>query len=165
MAILSSCNSLKVNVYENEKPAFDFFKFFEGNVTADGFFQDRGGFIVKRMHVEMKGRMEGDLLIVDEDFTYSDGTKDQRTWKFKKSSDGRVIDASAPDVKEVNTVEVAGNAFHMNYVLNLKVGSSTYEVRMDDWMYRMNDTLIINKTKMSKFGVSLGEITLTIQKK
>jgi hypothetical protein len=165
MSLLLGCSSVKVDMYKGEKPEFDFFNFFQGELTAEGFFQDRKGQIVKRIFCDMKGRMEGDWLIVDELFTYSDNTKETRTWKFKKGSDGRILEATAGDVKEVLKIDSAGYAFNMRYILNLKVGDSTYAMKMDDWMYRMNDRMVINKTKMSKLGIELGEVTLMIQKK
>jgi hypothetical protein len=37
-------------------------------------------------------------------------------------------------------------------------------VELDDWMYLMNDKVMINKAVMSKFGLRLGEVTLTFVK-
>ena len=40
-----------------------------------------------------------------------------------------------------------------------------YEVQFDDWMYLMDDKVMLNKAVMSKFGFRLGEVTLSFQKK
>jgi len=60
--------------------------------------------------------------------------------------------------------ESAGNAFHWKYTLDLPVGDSNYHVKFDDWMYLMDDKIMLNKSKMSKFGVYLGEVTLVFIK-
>ena len=39
------------------------------------------------------------------------------------------------------------------------------EVQFDDWMYLMTDTVMLNKAVMSKFGIRLGEVTLSFSKK
>jgi hypothetical protein len=38
-------------------------------------------------------------------------------------------------------------------------------VRFDDWMYLMTDKVMLNKATMSKFGVKLGEVTLSFTKR
>ncbi len=41
----------------------------------------------------------------------------------------------------------------------------TWHVQMDDWMYLMDGDVMLNKTTMSKFGVKLGEVTLSFSRK
>jgi hypothetical protein len=45
------------------------------------------------------------------------------------------------------------------------VGATTIEVQFDDWMYLMTDKVMLNKATMSKFGVRLGEVTLSFSKR
>ena len=49
---------------------------------------------------------------------------------------------------------------HWRYNLNLPVDDSTYEMSMDDWMYLMDEDTLINRTRMSKFGVEVGQVTI-----
>lgn len=161
---LSSCSSVSVQDYKNEKPEFQFDQFFNGDLEANGFFQDRSGKIVKRIHCEMKAHTEDGVTTVDEKFTYSDGTKDERTWKIAKNAEG-FLEGRAGDVSGAAKIETAGFSFHMNYILHLKVDGKILDVHMDDWMYRMNDKTVLNKTSMSKWGFHLGDVTLEIHKK
>jgi hypothetical protein len=39
------------------------------------------------------------------------------------------------------------------------------EVQFDDWMYLMSDRVMLNKAVMSKWGVRLGEVTLSFFKR
>ena len=61
--------------------------------------------------------------------------------------------------------ETRGNTFHWTYTLNLPVGGRLFEVQFDDWMYLMTDKVMLNKAAMSKFGVRLGEVTLSFVKR
>ena len=36
---------------------------------------------------------------------------------------------------------------------------------LDDWMYLIDDRVMLNRATMSKFGVRLGEITLSFTKR
>jgi hypothetical protein len=64
----------------------------------------------------------------------------------------------------VATGKTAGNAFQWSYVLKLPVDGSVYEVSFDDWMFLVDDRVMLNRATMSKFGVRLGEVTLSFQK-
>jgi hypothetical protein len=44
------------------------------------------------------------------------------------------------------------------------VDGSVYEVQFDDWMYLMDNKVMLNKAQMSKFGIRLGEVTLSFYK-
>jgi hypothetical protein len=47
----------------------------------------------------------------------------------------------------------------------LPVDGKVYEVQFDDWMYLINDRVMLNRASMSKFGVRLGEVTLSFTKR
>ena len=61
--------------------------------------------------------------------------------------------------------EQKGNAFRWGYTLLLPVDGKTYEVQFDDWMYLMDNRVMLNKAEMSKFGIRLGEVTLSFVKR
>ncbi len=77
---LASCSRVDVHTYSQETPKLELREFFEGRVEAWGMFQKRSGEVTKRFHVEINGHSEGSRLILDESFTYSDGTKQKRVW-------------------------------------------------------------------------------------
>jgi hypothetical protein len=56
--------------------------------------------------------------------------------------------------------QAAGNALNWRYTLSLPVDGRVVEVQFDDWMYLMDDRVMLNKAVMSKFGIRLGEVTL-----
>lgn len=157
--IVASCGSVDVARYADQQPALDLQRFFSQPVKAWGMFQKRSGEVVKRFEVNIVSRREGNNLILDERFLYSDGTRQRRVWTLTPEGQGR-WSGRADDVVGVAEGQVAGNALHWRYRLNLPVDDSTYEMSMDDWMYLMDEDTLINRTSMSKFGVEVGQVTL-----
>lgn len=164
ISLLTGCTSLSVNEYKSEKPELKLESYLSGDLEAYGIFQDRSGKVVKRFQVSMKGTWKNGVGTLNEDFTYSDGTKSNRVWTIKKTDENKYTGTAADVIGEAYG-ESAGNAFRWNYTLDLPVDKSTYHVQFDDWMYLMNDKIMLNKSKMSKFGIYLGEVTLTFVKK
>lgn len=156
---IASCGSVDVARYADQQPALDLQRFFSQPVKAWGMFQKRSGEVVKRFEVDIVSRREGNNLILDERFLYSDGTRQRRVWTLTPEGPGR-WSGRAADVVGVAEGQVAGNALHWRYRLNLPVDGSTYEMSMDDWMYLMDEDTLINRTSMSKFGVEVGQVTL-----
>lgn len=164
LSLLSSCAVTDVTQYKNEKPAFDLERYFTGKTEAWGIFQKRSGEVVKRFHVDIEGKKEGDELVLDERFTYSDGSKQTRIWRLKKNGEDQ-WSGRADDVKGTAVGEVSGNAFKWQYVLLLPVDGTVYEMHMDDWMYMVDEQTLVNKTKMSKFGIDLGEVSIFFRRR
>lgn len=160
---LAGCSQVDVQHYRGQSPTLELREYFEGRTEAWGMFQKRSGEVVKRFHVVINGHSEGERLILDEEFTYSDGTTDKRVWTLTPQGEGR-WQGTAGDVVGVAQGEVAGNAFHWRYVLRLPVDGKVYEVHMDDWMYLIDEQTLVNRTVMSKFGVELGQVTVFFRK-
>lgn len=163
--LLSGCASdPQPSDYAAEKPMLDLREYFNGELVAHGIFTDRAGKVVRRFTVQMKCTWQGDQGVLDEDFTYSDGKKERRIWRLTRLPDGRYT-GTADDVKGQASGQVAGNAFQWKYTLKLPVDGTVYEVQFDDWMYLMDERVMLNKAVMSKFGFRLGEVTLAFYKK
>ncbi len=160
---LTGCATPTPTDYAAERPLFELERYFDGRITAHGIFTDRSGKVARRFTVLMNCSWSGDTGTLDEDFTYSDGKKERRVWTVKKLGNGRYA-GTAADV--VGTAEgiASGNALQWRYTLKLPVDGSVYEVQFDDWMFLMDDRVLLNKATMSKFGIRLGEVTLAFHK-
>ena len=150
--------------YAQELPKLDLQQYFNGTLDAHGIFQDRAGKVVKRFTVVMRASWAGEVGTLDEDFTYSDGSKQRRVWTLRKTAPGRFI-GTASDVIGEAVGEVAGNALRWQYVLALPVDGTVYHVDFEDWMFLMDDKVMLNRAAMSKFGFSLGAVTLSFSKR
>jgi hypothetical protein len=161
---LSACASAPTPAdYAQQLPRFDLRTYFNGPVTAHGLFTDRSGKVVKRFKVLLVGKWDGDKGVLEEDFTYSDGSTQRRVWRLTDLGGGRWR-GQADDVLGEAQGESAGNALNWHYTLKLPVDGRVYEVQFNDWMYLMDEHTMLNKAVMSKFGITLGEVTLSFYK-
>jgi hypothetical protein len=161
---LSACASNTVERYRAERPVLDLKTYLNGTLDAWGMFQGRSGEVQKRFHVVIDARWEGDTGILDENFKWSDGTTSRRVWTLKTHPDG-TFRGTADDVVGEAVGEVAGNALRWRYVLALPVDGKVYHVDFDDWMFLIDDKVMLNRSYMSKWGFALGEVTLTFVKR
>jgi hypothetical protein len=161
---LVGCASPNIADYASEKPTLNLPAYFNGHVDAWGIFTDRNGKVVKRFTVAMKCQWKDGQGILDEDFLYSDGTKEKRIWRLTDMGNGQ-FEGTAGDVVGKALGQVKGNAFQWQYTLALTVDGTVLNVQMDDWMYLMSDSVMLNKARMTKLGVHLGDVTLTFQRR
>jgi Protein of unknown function (DUF3833) len=162
VVLLAGCASHKVSDYSSEKPKFDMKQYFNGRIIAHGIVTDRSGKVTRRMVVDMKCTWVGDVGTLDEDFTYADGKKEKRVWTIKKQGDRYI--GTAADVVGEAIGEAAGNALNWKYVLSLDVDGKKYQIDFDDWMWQIDDKVMINRAVFSKFGFTLGEVLITFTK-
>lgn len=111
----------------------------------------------------MKGSWQGNKGLLEEDFIYSDGTKQRRVWQIEEIAPGQYR-GRADDVIGEAIGEASGNALRWRYTLALPIEGRIFHVQFDDWMFLINEQVMINRAKMSKFGVELGEVTLSFFK-
>jgi hypothetical protein len=162
--LLAGCASPDVRHYQDASPKLDVVRYFSGTTDAWGMFQKRSGEVVKRFHVTITGTGDDRSFTLDESFRYDDGTTEQRVWRLARSPDGSWT-GRAGDVRGEATGEVAGNALRWQYTLMLPVDSTTYAMQMDDWMFLIDDCTMINRASMKKFGVEVGQVTLTFRRR
>jgi hypothetical protein len=160
----SGCAGPSLNDYAQALPALDLKTYFNGVIDAWGVFTDRSGRVVKRFTVVMNCSWNGEQGVLDEDFVYSDGSTQKRIWKLQHLGEGN-YSGSADDVVGLAKGASRGNAFRWGYTLALPVDGRVWEVQFDDWMYLMNERVMLNKASMSKLGIFLGEVTLAFTKR
>lgn len=168
IGLLAGCAGPQISDYAAEKPVLDMRQYFNGTIDAYGVFTDRSGRVVKRFTVVMTCSWQGpagaETGVLDEAFTYSDGSTDRRVWTLKRSPDGTYTGTAADVVGQALGGE-KGNTFRWGYTLALPVDGRVIDVQFDDWMYLMNEKVMLNKAVMSKFGFQLGEVTLSFFKR
>ncbi len=160
---LSGCAAVDVNTYKGEAPKLILEEYFDGRVDAWGLFLKRDGTVVKRFKVEIDAQWEGDKGVLDEQFTYSDGSTQRRVWNITRTGE-QSYSGVAEDVIGMAQGEVSGNSLYWRYTLRLPVDGKVYEVQFDDWMYLQEDDVLINRSVMKKFGFRLGEVLLFFKK-
>lgn len=163
IALLVGCTNMNVTDFKSGKPRLVLEEYFAGQTIAAGIFQDRFGTVRRQFVVEIDGDWDGETLTMVEDFSYSDGETEQRIWKLTKLDEHR-YEGTAEGVVGKASGEARGNAFNWIYTFDLKVGDSTWRVDFDDWMFLQPGGVLINKATVSKWGVTIGEVTLAFHK-
>jgi len=161
--LIPGCASNTVKDYSDTTPAMDFQKYFNGPIKAWGIVQDRDGKVLSRFDVAMQGSWKDNLGTLKEDFTYYSGKKQERVWKIHKLPDG-TYEGEADDIIGKAEGQTSGSAVRWNYVMDVPVDDTTYRFTFDDWMWLMNDGVLINRSYLRKFGFTFAELTIVMKK-
>jgi hypothetical protein len=168
--LLAGCATTKTSQFEGKQPKLVLEEYFSGLTKATGVFEDRFGKLRRQFVVEIEGRVDGNTLILDEQFTYDDGEKQQRIWTLTRTSP-TTYEGRASDVPGVAKGVLAGNAFNFKYEVDLIVGTKkdgsakTWRVTFDDWMFLQPNEVVINRAYVSRFGFEIGSVTIAFIRK
>lgn len=161
--LLEGCVGPALTDYSDRKPVLTPQQFFNGELSARGVVKDFSGEVIRTFDADISAHWtDQGIGTLDEEFRFNDGEVQTRTWTLTPQEQG--YRATAGDVVEPGVMTWSGNAIHMNYVLRVPYDDGTLDVRMDDWMYAVTDDTVINETRMSKWGVKVGELVLVIQR-
>lgn len=156
---LAACTGMKPTDFANTEPKLAIERYFDGETRASGIFEDRFGRVRRQFTVDITGTVKGDTLVLDERFHYSDGESDRRVWTITKTGPDR-YEGRADDVIGAATGEASGNALNWQYDMDLKVGDGTMRVHFNDWMFLQPPGVLINRARVTKFGIEIGQVTL-----
>ena len=163
LAGLSGCARQNVTALADRQPPLDLAAFFAGESIAYGIFEDRFGNLRRQFRVNMVGTVEGDTLTLAEDFLYDDGERAERIWVIRQlaTADGHLhYEGTAADVSGKASGQISGNALNWEYDVVLNMSGSDVKVHFDDWIYRQDEDVAINRAFVSKFGFEIGSVTL-----
>lgn len=164
LIILAGCSGIDLEQYQNNTPKLDLFEYFSGHTTGYGIVQNRKGELTREFKVEILGEVdEQGALVLTEDFDWSDGEKSQRIWIITKS-DPHNYSGTTEDVEGEAKGTLYGNVLNWRYTVNLTVNEATWKIAFDDWMFLVNEQLLLNKASLTKFGFRVGEVTIVFQK-
>jgi len=161
--LLGGCSSMKLEDFANGTPQLRLEEYFAGRSRAWGIFQDRFGTVRRQFVVDITGTWDGTTLTLDEDFVYADGERSKRIWRLTKVGERR-WEGRAADVIGTAQGEEAGNAFQFGYRMNLKVGDSTWAVRFDDWMFPIDEDVVLNSAQIYRWGIWIGTVQLSFRR-
>lgn len=164
LAALAGCSSIEPQVYASEKPVLDLQRYFNGTLVGHGMFQSRSGKVERRFVVTIDASWKGDVGTLDERFEWSDGERQRRVWTIRKV-DANTYTGTADDVVGEARGQAQGNALNWRYTLALPVSGRTWHVEFDDWMYLIDERVMLNTAVMSKWGFRLGQVTLSFERR
>ena len=156
-------DSMKPEDFKNTEPEIKIEKYFEGQVKAWGILQDRKGRVTRQFEANMIGKFENNILTLEEDFFWKDGETQRRVWKIKKIDEHNYI-GTAPDVVGEAKGVSYGPAFKFEYNLMIPFKGKNIKIRFDDWIFKQDEKVAINRATLTKFGFKVGELTVFFEK-
>ncbi len=163
LSLLMGCSTITVEDYASGKPQLVAEEFFNGQLTAYGVVKDRGGKVIRSFTADIKAYWRDGVGTLEEDFIFDDGEEDRRVWTLTPSGPDQYT-GTAGDVVGDGQARFAGNAMFLDYVLRVPYGDGTIDLRIDDRMYLVHPDVLINESRMIKFGLEVGEILLVIKR-
>lgn len=139
--------------------------YFAGKTQAHGVLLDRSGNASRYFEVDIIGTWtpETRTLILDESFKFNDGENSKRIWTITKQANNQ-YSGTAADVVGTAQGTVKDNILNWQYTLTIPYQGRKLDIQLDDWLYLMNDQVLLNKAIMTKWGVKVGEIIITFKK-
>jgi hypothetical protein len=163
MVMLTACSQVKVTDYQNNQPVLDAEVFFNGHLAAHGVVKNRAGKVIRYFNADILATWHQGVGTLEEFFIFDDGEEQKRVWILKPLANGH-YSATAGDVTGEGKMQVSGNSVFLNYVLQVPYKGRSLDITVDDRMYLVDSTTLVNESKMYKFGFRVGEVLLVIRK-
>ena len=162
--LLSACSSMQIEDFTDASPEFVPEKYFNGTLYAYGMVKDSDGKIIRRFKGTLIGSWdEHGIGTLDESFVYDDGETQKRVWTLRPNGDKRYIGTAGDIVGEAPMI-ANGNTVMLDYTMRVPYGDGTIDIDVRDWLHLQEDGVILNHSKMKKFGFEVGELVITIIK-
>jgi len=163
--LLINCseNNMKPIDFKDQKPRLIIEDYLSGNVKAWGILQNRSGKVTREFSADLNGKWDGKQLILDEKFNWKDGEVQKRQWKINKIDENN-YEGTADDVVGIAKGKSYGPAFKFEYVLMVPVKGKNIKIKFDDWIFKQDDKVAINRATMTKFGIKIAELTVFFMK-
>ena len=155
----SKNNVMKPQDFKNKEPRLIIEEYLSGDVKAWGVLQNRSGKVTRQFSADLNGSWDGKQLILKEKFNWDDGEVQTRQWQITKIDDNN-YEGTAGDVVGKSTGYSYGPAFKFEYVLLVPVKGKEMKITFDDWIFKQDDRVAINRATMTKFGFKVGELTV-----
>ncbi|RLQ22728.1 DUF3833 family protein [Seongchinamella sediminis] len=162
LLVLAACSQVQVSDYAGMQPELRVEEFFTGPLSAHGVVKNRAGKVIRTFNATIDARWEDGIGTLDEDFVFNDGEQQKRIWTLRPQADGTYA-GTAGDVTGEGVLRQAGNSIFLDYVLQVPYRDSVIEVTVDDRMYLLTPDILINESKLKKFGFQVGELLLVIK--
>ncbi|MDD2790508.1 MAG: DUF3833 domain-containing protein [Sulfurimonas sp.] len=162
---LGACSSMQIEDFDNAKPEFIPQDYFQGKMRAYGIVKDFNGKITRSFKGDLFGSSDANgVITLDEHFVYNDGEKQHRVWTLQPTKEGKKYIGTAGDIVGEAPMVANGNTVMIDYTMRVPYGEDTIDIDVRDWLHLQEDGVIINHSKMKKFGFEVGELVITIIK-
>lgn len=140
-------------------------EFFVGHTTGEGRFESGIAGIERTFTVKTAGTWDGLTLTLREDFLFSDGERDSKTWRFTRQRDG-TYRGTRGDVIGVGDIWQDGKTVRLSYVAEvIGKGGRKRNLTFEDVLVPQSRTVVLNKTVVSKYGFPVGTVEVVFRKR
>jgi hypothetical protein len=160
---LTACSSVSLSDYSKNTPQFKPEEFFNGQLTAHGVVKNRSGKVTRYFIADIKGHWENGRGELKEEFLFSDGEIQHRTWMMTLDENNKLI-ATANDVVGEAQGHYIGNALHLEYQLKVKYKDKDLLLKVKDWMWLVDKNTLLNESELTKWGIKVGSVQLSIKR-
>ena len=164
--LITSCSNnsvMKPEDFKNKEPRLIIEEYLSGNVKAWGVLQNRSGKVTRQFSADLNGSWDGKQLILNERFNWNDGEVQNREWTINKIDENN-YEGTAGDVVGKAIGYSYGHAFKFEYVLLVPIKGKEMKITFDDWIFKQDDRVAINRATMTKFGFKVAELTVVFVK-
>jgi len=162
--IFMGCSTMEIEDFADTTPLFIPEDYFLGKLTAYGIVKDRSGKIIRSFKGDLVGSWDKDGVgTLDESFVYNDGETQKRIWTLTPNGKNSYT-GTAGDIVGEAQMKNSGNTVMIDYTMRVPYGDGTLDINVRDWLHLQEDGVIINHSKMKKFGFEVGELVITIIK-
>lgn len=138
--------------------------FFRGRLLAEGEFLNSRDGSRRGIKVKMHGTWDGRVLTLVEDFAYSDGETDRKTWRFTKLGEGR-YSGTREDVIGDAVVLQDGDDVTLAYTAKVRTkDGGSYDIRFKDRLALTAPRTVLNTATLSWLFFDVGRVNLTIRR-
>lgn len=163
--LITGCSSMSIEDFSETTPEFVPQNYFNGEMKAYGVVKDFKGKIIRSFKGDLVGSWDANGVgTLDEHFVYNDGEKQHRVWTLTPTKDAKTFIGTAGDIVGQAPMVANGNTVMIDYTMRVPYGESTIDISVQDWLHLQEDGVIINHSKMKKFGLTVGELVITIIK-
>lgn len=139
-------------------------EFFRGPLLAEGEFLNTRDGTRRGVKVKMNGSWDGTTLTLVEDFVYSDGEKDRKTWRFTKTGEGRYVGTREDVIGQAAIMQV-GNDIRLDYKATVRTkDGGSYGITFADVLTQTGPRTVLNTAKLSWLFFDVGTVRLDIHK-
>jgi len=139
-------------------------EFFRGPLLAEGEFLNTRDNTRRGVKVKMHGSWDGKVLTLVEDFVYSDGEKDRKTWRFTKVAEGRYVGTREDVIGEAEVLQ-DGKDVTLAYTATVRTkDGGSYSIRFKDRLALVAPRTVLNTATLSWFVFDVGRVNLTIHR-
>jgi hypothetical protein len=161
----AAASALTLPAAAAQTPRLVLHEWFRGRTHAVGRFRNSITGEERRLAVDLIGRWDGRKLSLFEDFFYADGERDQKTWVFTRTGEGRYVGTREDVITPADVTTPQPDTVRFGYVADLKLPSgSTRRLSFDDTLTLRPDNTVFNKAFVWWSFIPVGDVELIFYK-